>query len=123
MANILVVDDDLMIRDVVGRLLEQAGHKVWRVSNTRDARAVLAGPGRIDAAVVDLVLRDAPGLDLIKHVRAAYPAMPVIVISGYIGPESTELRATLASLGVEHALAKPIDKQTLLDAVARSIAG
>lgn len=118
MANILVVDDDLLIRDVIGRLLEQAGHKVWRVSNTSDARGVLGGVGRIDAAVIDLALRDAPGLDLIRHMHAAYPSLPVVVISGYIGPDSTDLRATLASLGVEHALAKPIDKQTLLDAVS-----
>lgn len=123
MANILVVDDDLLVRDVVGRLLEQGGHKVWRVSNTQDARGVLAGPGRIDVAVVDLVLRDAPGLDLIKHVRAAYPTMPVVVISGYIGPESTDLRATLTTLGVEQALAKPVDKETLLEAIAQATAG
>jgi DNA-binding NtrC family response regulator len=119
-ANILVVDDDLLILDLVGKLLEQAGHKVWRMGNSRDAKALMTGPGRIDVAVIDLVLRDAPGIDLIKHVRAEYPSLPIVVISGYITQESTEIRTTLASLGVKHALAKPIDKRALLDAVAQA---
>ena len=122
MADILVVDDDLLVLDVVGRLLEQVGHKVWRMGNVRDARALLAGGSRIDVAIIDLVLRDAPGIELIKHIRADYPSLPVVVISGYITPESTQILSTLASLGVKHALAKPIDRQALLDAVAQATA-
>ncbi len=122
MANILVVDDDLVVLDVLTAMLEQDHHKVWRVGNARDAMALLQGAGRIDLAIIDLVLRDTSGLELVKQARGRLPSLPIIAISGYIGPDSKEIIATLSSLGVKHALGKPIERRALLGAVARLLA-
>jgi CheY-like chemotaxis protein len=120
-ARVLLVDDDLTILDLLAGLLEQANHKAWRAGNARDAMAIINGPGHFDLAIIDLVLKDTPGIELIKQLRQRFPSLPVVAISGYISPESTEIRAQLETLGVRLALSKPLSKEELLTAVEQAI--
>jgi CheY-like chemotaxis protein len=123
MARILLVDDELTILDVLAACLEQENHTAWRAGNARDAMAILKGPGHFDLAIIDLVLKDSTGLELIRQVRQISPTLPVIAISGYISGESTEIRAQLAAVGVTLALSKPIMPDGLLAAVQQALRG
>ena len=107
MANILVVDDELLVLNVLGSLLENLRHRVWKTGNARDALALLNGREHFDLAVIDLVLTGISGFDLIKQMREKNPSLPIIAISGYIDSKSINAKEALYNLGVRGILEKP----------------
>ena len=121
MANVLVVDNEPIVRDVVGNLLENLGHRVWKAGNARDAFVVLGGPGHFDLVVVDLVLPGTSGFELIKQIRDKRPSIPIIVISGYIRSESTSAIEALHKVGITEVLGKPVDPLYLNIAVTNAL--
>lgn len=83
-ARILVVDDESIVRSVVSRLLENAGHSVMAALNGAEALRIMES----DTMGFDLVVTDIrmPGLDgweLGQRVNALYPGMPILYMSGY----------------------------------------
>ncbi len=120
MAKILMIDTDLAALEVTAEL-ELAGHNVWIASDSANALYLLKGPRQYDLMITELTLSGGSTLTLIEVARKQQPSLPIIVASGTIGPQSTEIRATLKRLGVEEILGKPIDVQLLLEAVERSL--
>ena len=81
MATILVVDDEPSIRQLIARILERQGH---RVIICGDAVAALAVEDPIDLLIVDYVLPNVNGRELTEKFRERQPALPVILMSGYL---------------------------------------
>jgi two-component system OmpR family response regulator len=78
--KILVVEDDAMLADAIGRNLVQHG---WRVDEARDvaeARLALVDHG-YRAVLLDLGLPQGSGFDVLRAMRAAYDATPVIIVT------------------------------------------
>ena len=117
MLRTLVVDDESTIRQLVRSLLQSAGHEVETVSTGREALVAVAEGPPNDLMVVDISLGDMSGLDVVKASRQKHPDLKILVISGYIGLDSVELRRALRSEGVEHTLPKPFAAQELLRTV------
>jgi two-component system, NtrC family, response regulator PilR len=117
MLRTLVVDDEPSIRHIVRSLLESAGHQVSTASSGREALALLEKAGSLDLMVVDISLGDLSGLEVIRASRKARPSLHFIVMSGYIGLDSVELRRALRRDGVLQALSKPFTAQEFLKAV------
>ncbi len=111
------MDDESSIRQLVRSLLRSAGHEVTVVSTGREALAALDQGPRWNLVVVDISLGDMSGLDVVRACRRRDPDLKVLVISGYIGLDSVELRRTLRSEGVDHTLSKPFAAQELLQTV------
>jgi DNA-binding NtrC family response regulator len=112
---ILVVDDDAQTRQAWQDLLEQAGHAPVTVAGAKEARRV--SEERAPAlTILDVALSDGDGVELLRELRAAWPAMPAIVVSERAEPRSVvdAMRA-----GATDYLTKPVDPGTLL-AVCRS---
>ena len=109
---ILLVEDDLLLRDAFRLLLEDAGLEVEPAGSAAEA---LARAGvRIPAVVVlDLGLPDRPGLDVARELRAAAATrdVPIIALTGRVGEE--EQRACLEA-GCSLYLAKPVGPRELL---------
>lgn len=80
MATILVVDDEPPIRTLVGRMLERKGHAVILCEDGASAKAVTQA---VDLMLVDYVLPDITGTELIAALRETRPGLPVILMSGY----------------------------------------
>jgi CheY-like chemotaxis protein len=118
MPNVMVVDDDLLVLDVMVHLLENLGHKVWRAGNATEALALLGGPGHFDLVLLDVVMPVISGLELAKLIRARFPSIPMIAMSGYIGDDSTSVVSALHGAGVREILRKPIDRPALNNAVS-----
>ncbi len=121
MANVIVVDDELIVLDVLTSLLGKLGHKVWRAGEPADALRLLRGPGTFDLVILDLVMPGMSGLELAKQIRAKYPVMAMIAMSGYLRGDSTETLETLHALGITEVLQKPIEPLDLETAVYNSI--
>jgi len=82
MATIMVVDDERAIRLLVARVLERDGHRVISCSGADEA---LAEAGPIDLLIVDHVLTGMNGRRLGEALRAKWPGLPIILMSGYLG--------------------------------------
>ncbi len=108
MERVLVVDDELLVLGVVGSMLEYLKHRVWRASNAPTALAMLHGRQHFDLVIVDAVLKESSGLDLARQIRTEHPSLPVIIMSAYLGPQSTVAMDTLRKMGVTQVLTKPM---------------
>jgi two-component system response regulator RegA len=109
---LLVVDDDEVFRNRLGRAFADRG---WEVHPCADGAAALRTAEEVlpDLALVDLRLTGIPGLDILKELRERELAGAIIMLTGY-GSIATALTAT--KLGADHYLGKPADVDQILDA-------
>ena len=119
MANILVVDDELGIRDLLFEILNDEGHAVELAENAAQARAARqAAPP--DLVLLDIWMPDTDGVTLLKEwAGAGLLTMPVIMMSGHATVD-TAVEAT--RIGAQAFLEKPITLQKLLKAVEQGLA-
>ena len=119
MANILVVDDELGIRDLLSEILNDEGHSVDLAENATQARAARAGSS-YDLVLLDIWMPDTDGVSLLKEwATAGLLSMPVIMMSGHATID-TAVDAT--RIGAFAFLEKPITLQKLLKAVEQGLA-
>lgn len=119
MANILVVDDELGIRDLLSEILNDEGHSVDLAENATQARAARAG-GSYDLVLLDIWMPDTDGVSLLKEWAASGQlTMPVIMMSGHATID-TAVEST--RIGAFSFLEKPITLQKLLKAVEQGLA-
>lgn len=118
MANILVVDDELGIRDLLFEILNDEGHTVELAENAAQARALRASY-RPDLVLLDIWMPDTDGVTLLKEWSASgLLGMPVIMMSGHATID-TAVEAT--RIGAMAFLEKPITLQKLLQAVEKGL--
>ena len=118
MANILVVDDELGIRDLLWEILNDEGHTVELAENAAQARAARQKE-RPDLVLLDIWMPDTDGVTLLKEWSAAgLLSMPVIMMSGHATID-TAVEAT--KIGALAFLEKPITLQKLLKAVEQGL--
>lgn len=119
MANILVVDDELGIRDLLFEILNDEGHNVELAENAAEARAARQR-ARPDLVLLDIWMPDTDGVTLLKEWSAAgLLSMPVVMMSGHATID-TAVDAT--RIGAFAFLEKPITLQKLLKAVEQGLA-
>lgn len=119
MANILVVDDELGIRDLLFEILNDEGHQVELAENAAEARAARQR-ARPDLVLLDIWMPDTDGVTLLKEwATAGLLSMPVIMMSGHATID-TAVDAT--RIGAFAFLEKPITLQKLLKAVEQGLA-
>lgn len=119
MANILVVDDELGIRDLLFEILNDEGHAVEVAENAAQARLARQA-ARPDLVLLDIWMPDTDGVTLLKEwAGAGLLNMPVIMMSGHATID-TAVEAT--RIGAQAFLEKPITMQKLLKAVEQGLA-
>lgn len=119
MANILVVDDELGIRDLLFEILNDEGHNVELAENAAEARAARQR-ARPDLVLLDIWMPDTDGVTLLKEwSTAGLLSMPVVMMSGHATID-TAVEAT--RIGAFAFLEKPITMQKLLKAVEQGLA-
>jgi two-component system chemotaxis response regulator CheY len=115
-ARILIVDDALMVREVMAKTMETAGHEiVGQATNGLDALAVYREV-KPDVVVLDLNMPAGDGFGALEQIRAADPRSRVIVCSALARSRANVVRALQA--GAVDVLAKPFRPERLLDAIA-----
>lgn len=118
MANILVVDDELGIRDLFFEILNDEGHSVELAENAAQARELRA-QYRPDLVLLDIWMPDTDGVTLLKEWSSSgLLNMPVIMMSGHATID-TAVEAT--RIGALAFLEKPITLQKLLQAVEKGL--
>ena len=118
MANILVVDDELGIRDLLSEILNDEGHQIELAENAAQARAARTR-ARPDLVLLDIWMPDTDGVTLLKEWSAnGLLTMPVIMMSGHATID-TAVEAT--KIGAMAFLEKPITLQKLLKTVEQAL--
>ena len=118
--EILVVDDEVGIRELLSEILFDEGYHVHAAENAGQARA-FRNRQAPDLVLLDIWMPDTDGVSLLKEwVAHSQLTMPVVMMSGH-GTIETAVEAT--RIGAVDFLEKPIALQKLLDAVAKAIRG
>lgn len=118
MANILVVDDEMGIRELLSEILSDEGHVVETAENAQQAREMRVA-GLPDLVLLDIWMPDTDGVTLLKEwQRDGLLTMPVIMMSGHATID-TAVEAT--RIGALNFLEKPIALQKLLKAVQQGL--
>jgi DNA-binding response OmpR family regulator len=103
--TILVVDDDAMMRTLVGRTLRSEGFQVWTASGALEARQVLNRiPDQLDLILTDVAMPGGMGPQLVAEVRQAHPRVRLLYMSSY---SRKDLLGHGIDLETEDLLAKP----------------
>lgn len=115
MALILLVEDDLAIRDSLAECLAMEGHAVEAAADGAEAIRRLAAPPRPDLVLADMVMPVMGGAELLRRIRAerTLAGLPVVMMTAALPPG--EARA----LGADACLAKPFEIEDLFAVVGR----
>ena len=118
MANILVVDDEIGIRELLSEILGDEGHSITLAENAAEARAARLA-GQHDLVLLDIWMPDTDGVSLLKEwSTSGLLTMPVLMMSGHATID-TAVEAT--RIGATDFLEKPIALAKLLAAVKRGL--
>ena len=117
--DVLVIDDDPIMRDLIADWLEGAGYAVCKAADCRSASAQLSGPPAL--AISDMWMPGPCGVEAIRAIRSRNPQMQLIAVSGHFGSGQGCSEQDALAAGAARALAKPVKRAELLAAVAELI--
>ena len=109
--SVLVVDDDKFILRTFSRILQRAGFSTETAENGKEALKKIQSR-TFDVALIDVVLGDSNGLDLLPKIEESSPNTIKIMITG---TDSTEKRNEAGKNGADAYLTKPLNPETLLN--------
>lgn len=119
MPRILVVDDDVIIVELLGMVLERAGYEVLTASDGAQAVSILQGvqPDQaVDILMVDLMMPVMDGLRFMRWLRTELrSSLPVLALTGMSKP--SEVQAALQA-GADAVLNKPIEPRLIVEKLA-----
>ncbi len=114
MKTMLIVDDDLVLRSTLKRVLSRYQLTVFEAADSDSALAITEQQ-TIDLALIDLKLKDESGLVLSTDLLAKYPDIKIVIMTGYA---SIATAINAIKLGVINYLVKPVSAQEILAAFA-----
>jgi two-component system response regulator PilR (NtrC family) len=107
--RILVVDDEPSMREMLGIMLRREGFAVEEAESRARAGNILAR-GAVDMVITDVKLPDGDGIEILRHVKSAFPETVVVVMTAF---GSTETAVAALKLGAHDYLIKPFDVEEL----------
>lgn len=113
-ANVIVVDDEALLRWALVQRLVRDGHAVTEAGNGADALDAIDKTEAPTVILLDVKLPDMPGLAVLREIRKRRPDAAVVMMTAYWASEAL---AEARQLGVRDLLAKPLD----LDRVAATV--
>jgi DNA-binding NtrC family response regulator len=115
--KILVIDDDMPMREVICGYLEQSGHEAIPAGDCQEANRLMLFSSP-DAALLDFALGDGNAIDLLTKWKYLMPRVPVMILTGH---GSIDLAVQSVKLGADHFLTKPAHLSSLLILLEQTI--
>ncbi len=112
--RVLLVEDEQTDRVFLGNIIEAGGHQVYFAPDGEQAFKTYMRKS-IDVVVTDLLMPNVDGMEFIVSLKTLFPSAPVIAVSG----QGAELLFEARNKGACVTLAKPVDPQELLAAIAK----
>ena len=116
-ARVLVVDDEMHVRSMVGSTLERQGYEVKLASSGREALEMLSMNG-FDLVLTDIVMQDINGIALLERIHSQQPNLPVVMVTAI-----HDISVAIDSMrrGAYDYLLKPFERDHLLTTVQRAL--
>lgn len=120
MYNVLITDDDEIIREGIKRLIPWEEFNVGIVSTAANGKEALAymSENKVDILITDVSMPEMSGIDLIRNAKKIQMQIKCIVISAY--NEFSYVKEA-AKLGIENYILKPIDEQELANTITSAV--
>jgi CheY-like chemotaxis protein len=116
--KILVVDDELEIREMIQRHFRFLGFEVGTAENGRQALDIMEGE-RYDVVISDIMMPVMTGPDMLREIRKQYPMVHVIMMTGYVTMDNA---LTCMRLGADTLIFKPLeDLEEVEQAVEKAV--
>jgi two-component system, NtrC family, response regulator HydG len=116
-ANLLVVDDELIVRDSLDKWFREEGYGVTVAESAQDALTKMAAK-RFDLALVDIKMPGTDGVELQRRMREIDPEMLVIIMTGYA---SVETAIAALKNGAYDYVSKPFDPDDIAHSVHNAL--
>ena len=119
--RVLVVDDEPDVRKVVKMALTKAGYDVIEAEDGKKAIETMhegENPLLMDAILCDIRMPKVSGIEAIHYFQLRWPRVPIIVLTGY---PDVEMAVGFLKRGVLDYLVKPVEPETLKNAVAKAL--
>src|SRR4029078_9380225 len=117
MANLLIVDDELGMRQFLTHLFQREGHVVRVAENGHDALEKIRHLAP-DLIICDITMPDMSGVDLLREVRALLPDVEVVMMTAFANVDTARQSFLL---GAYDFVQKPFDNDLLKETVARAL--
>ncbi|MBE2984536.1 response regulator transcription factor [Campylobacter sp. RM9344] len=108
--NVLLVEDDLHLRDVIKELVEPYVGQIFKAQNGKDGLEIFS-QNDINLIITDINMTSMNGIKMVKHIRKLDEQTPIIFITAYDTDENLQNLITIQNSSL---LKKPFDKQQLL---------
>ena len=116
--KILIVEDNDFVRMQIIRFLEGASYEIVEASDGRQALDVVEAGEDISLAIVDVRMEPVDGFEFIRALRGEDNRLPVILVTG---DQNSDLLSETTKLEIAAVLMKPVEKDRLLQVVAKTI--
>ena len=117
MARILIIDDDPQFRKTLFAILTKANYDVFQAENGIEGLRILSD-NACDLVISDIFMPEKEGIETISEIRAVYPDMKIIAISGGMPFSSTDFLGIAEKLGADITIQKPFEREAILQAVS-----
>lgn len=116
MAQILVIEDDLEMREMLKTMLEREGYDVLIAADGQEGFDVFSSEPT-NLIITDILMPEKDGIDVIDYFHSNYPGVNIIAISGggCVGPE--DWLQLVKHMGVSYTFKKPFNRKELLKTV------
>jgi DNA-binding NtrC family response regulator len=115
--TILILDDEPVIREVLSTLLGKAGYRTVEAATAAEGLEALSKEP-VDLLLLDLMLPDRPGMEVLAETRSRHPDVPIVVVTAYSSVESA-----IAAMreGAFHYLPKPFRNEEVVHVVKQAL--
>jgi two-component system cell cycle sensor histidine kinase/response regulator CckA len=113
--TLLIVDDEVSIREIIVLVLEQAGYRCLQAENGQEALEIFRQhQSELGGIITDVNMPELNGISLVREIRNIAPDFKIILSSGSLGVAEKRIAA---DLGVSAFIAKPWNAKQLLSCV------
>ena len=115
--KVLVIDDDVVVRGVLTDILQDEGYRVRMAASGQEGLACMKGD-MFDVALVDIMLPDSNGLEVLRNLREMDEDLKAVIITGY---PSLESATQAVRLGAFDYIMKPLENERVLLSVHNAL--
>ncbi len=119
--DVLVIDDDAIMRDLVSDWLEAEGYAVRKATSCRAWIGQLLGQASPALIVTDMFMPGPCGTEAIAKLKKQHPGTALIAVSGHFNSGQGLSASDALAAGADRALAKPLKRADLIRAVAELV--
>jgi CheY-like chemotaxis protein len=121
MQKILVIDDNIVVRNTIAQILETEGYSVISAEDGRRGLSMFRSE-KPDLVITDIIMPEKEGIETIRDIRGEYPEAKIIAISGGGRIGNTDFLKIARQLGASDVVAKPLDPDQFVAIVRNRLA-